>query len=112
MASRTASDGAVGGLLIALSLGACGGLPNDGGRAVSTAMTAEQAALHRDKLGIAGKVKHVAGVHKKGERSSGRVLAAGAVMDKNGSSNGTVLSSSSVEQERCRAHCSIGVSIV
>ncbi len=23
-----------------------------------------QAALHRDKLGIAGKVKHVAGVHK------------------------------------------------
>jgi hypothetical protein len=64
MASRTASDGDVGGLLIALSLGACGGLPNDGGRAVSTAMTAEQAALHRDKLGIAGKVKHVAGVHK------------------------------------------------
>jgi hypothetical protein len=29
-----------------------------------TAQAAEQAALHRDKLGIAGKVKDVAGVHK------------------------------------------------
>src|SRR5205814_5000387 len=29
-----------------------------------TAEAAEQAALHRDKLGIAGKVKDVAGVHK------------------------------------------------
>ena len=29
-----------------------------------TAEAAEQAALHRDKLGIAGKVKDVAGIHK------------------------------------------------